>query len=170
MHIQHVKLDMKNENKTTSVLILIFPGKNALWNHRKSLKNGSAKLFVSLRKLNHICRPSFYTRNGYKKEICKVLGSEWIRIRNIAHKNLLFFRLLHTSTSKVTNKEKTCFVCGWKFQFFVIFTRSKCKKQYANPLPLKFLASYVEVHDKTRMPSYKKLKNSWKRDYIAFVH
>ena len=48
MHIQHVKLDMKNENKTTSVLILIFPGKNALWNHRKSLKNGSAKVYKSL--------------------------------------------------------------------------------------------------------------------------
>ena len=76
MHIQHVKLDMKNENKTTSVLILIFPGKNALWNHRKSLKNGSAKLFVSLRKFNHICRPSFYTENGYEKEICNVLGSK----------------------------------------------------------------------------------------------
>ena len=81
-----------------------------------------------------------------------------------------FFRLLHTSTSKVTNKEKTCFVCGWKFQFFVIFTRSNGKKQYANPVPLKFLASYVEVHDKTRMSSYKKLKNIWKRDYIAFLH
>ena len=167
--MQHVKLDIKNENKKTSALILIFPGKSALWNHRKSLKNGSAKLFVSLRKLNHICR-SFYTKNGYEKEICKVLGSEWIRIRNIAHKNLLFFRLLHTSTSKVTNKEKTCFVCGWKFQFFVIFTRSNGKKQYANPVPLKFLASYVEVHDKTRMSSYKKLKNIWKRDYIAFLH
>ena len=136
VHIQHVKLDMKNEKKTASVLILIFPGKNALWNHRKSLKNGSAKLFVSLRKFNHT----------------------------------FFWLLLHTSTSKVTYKEKTCFVCGWKFQFFVIFTRSKCKKQYANPLPLKFLASYVEVHDKTRMPSYKKLKNIWKRDYIAFVY
>ena len=153
---------MKNENKTTSVLILIFPGKNALWNHRKSLKNGSAKLFVSLRKFNHICRPSFYTENGYKKEICKVLGSEWIRIRNIAHKKLLFFWLTHTSTSKVTNKEKTCFVCGWKFQFFVIFTRSKGKKQYANPVPLKFLDRYV--HGKTSMSSYKKLENIWKRD------
>ena len=90
MHIQHVNLDMKNENKTTSVLILIFPGKNALWNHRKSLKNSSAKGFVSLQKFNHIFRPSLHTENGYKKEICKVLGSERIRIRNIAHKNLLF--------------------------------------------------------------------------------
>ena len=75
MHIQHATLDMKNENKTT-VLILIFLGNNAVLNHRKSLKNGSAKLFVSLRKLNHICRPSFFTKNGYKKEICKVLGPE----------------------------------------------------------------------------------------------
>ena len=72
VHIQHVKLVMKNQNKTTSVLILIFPGKNALWNH----KNGSAKPFVSLRKFNHICRPSFYTENGYEKEICNVLGSK----------------------------------------------------------------------------------------------
>ena len=46
-HIQHVKLDMKNKNKTTSVLILIFPGKNTFWNQRKSFKNDSAKLFVS---------------------------------------------------------------------------------------------------------------------------
>ena len=44
--IQNVKLDMKNENKTISVLILIFPGKNAFWN-QKSLKNNSAKLFVT---------------------------------------------------------------------------------------------------------------------------
>ena len=167
VHIQHVTLDMKNENKI-SILILIFSGKNALWNHRRSLKNGSAKLFVSLRKFNHICRPSFYTKNDYKKEICKVLGSEWIRIRNIAHKNLLFFGYyIHRHQKLLT---KTCFVCGVKFQFFVIFTRSRGKKQFANPVPLRFLASYVEVHDKTRMPSYKKLKNSWKRDYIAFVH
>ena len=45
--MQHVKLDMKNENKTTSVLLLIFPGKNAFWNQRKSLKNDSVKLFLS---------------------------------------------------------------------------------------------------------------------------
>ena len=137
---------------------------------KMALKNGSAKLFVCLWKFNHICRPSSYTENGYEKEICNVLGSKWIRIRNIAHKNLLFFRLLHTSTSKVTNKEKTCFVCGWKFQFLVIFARSKDKKQYANPVPLKFLARYVEVHDKTRTSSYQKVKSIWKRDYIAFVH
>ena len=49
------RVDMKNENKTTNILILIFPGKNTLWNHRKYLKNGSAKHFVSLRKFNHIC-------------------------------------------------------------------------------------------------------------------
>ena len=36
-HIQHFKLDMKNENKTASVLILIFRGKDAFWNQRKSL-------------------------------------------------------------------------------------------------------------------------------------
>ena len=45
--MQHIKLDMKNENKTTNVLILIFPGKSAFWNQRKSLKNDSAKPFVS---------------------------------------------------------------------------------------------------------------------------
>ena len=66
MHIQHVKLDMKNENKTTSVLIVIFHGKNALWNRMKSLKNGSAKLFVSLRKFNHICRV-FIPKTAIKK-------------------------------------------------------------------------------------------------------
>ena len=169
VYIQYVTLDMKNENKTT-VLMLISPGKNALLNHRKSLKNGSLKHFVSLRKLNHICWPSFYTKNGYEKEICKVLRSEWIRIRNIAHKNFIFYRLLHTSISKVTNKEKTCFIFGWKFQFLVIFTRSKGKKQCANPVPLKFLARYVEVHNKTRTSSYQKVKNIWKRDYIAFLH
>ena len=47
----------------------------------------------------------YYTENGYKKEICEILGSEWIRIQNIVHEDLLFFRLLHTCTSKVTNKE-----------------------------------------------------------------
>ena len=36
VHIHHVKLDMKNENKI-GVLILIFPGKDAFWNQRKSL-------------------------------------------------------------------------------------------------------------------------------------
>ena len=43
-HKQHVKLDMKNENKTTNVLILIFSNKNAFWNKTKSLRNDSAKL------------------------------------------------------------------------------------------------------------------------------
>ena len=158
---------MKNENKTTSVLILIFPGKNALWNHRKSLKNGSAKLFVSLRKFNHICRPSFYTENGYKKEICKFLGYEWIRIRNITHKNLFFFGYyIHPHQKLLTKKKRVLFVD----ESFVIFTCSKVKKKYANPVPSKFLASYVEVYDKTRMSSYKKMKNIWKRDYTAFVH
>ena len=76
-----------------------------------------------------------------------------MRIQNIEHKNLLFFRLLHTSTSKVTNKEKMYFVCGWKSQIFVIFARSKGKKEYATPVPLNFLASYVKLYDKTRMPS-----------------
>ena len=46
-NIQHVKLYMKNENKTTGVMILIFPGKNAFSNQRKSLQNDSAKLFVT---------------------------------------------------------------------------------------------------------------------------
>ena len=78
-------------------------------------------------------------------------------------KFFFFFRLLHTSTSKVTNKEKTCFVFGWKFQFLVIFTRSKGKKQYANPVPLKVLARYVKVHNKTRTSSYQKVKNIWKQ-------
>ena len=61
-----------------------------------------------------------------------------------------------------------CFVCGWKFQFLVIFARFKSKKEYVNPVLLKFLARYVELHDKTRTPSHQKVKNIWKRDYIAF--
>ena len=126
MHIQHVKLGMKNENKTTGVLILIFPGKIALWNHSKSLKNSSAKLFQVYKSLITFANQVFTPKTAIKKKICKVLISERIRTRNIAHKN--FCRLLHTSTSKVTNKEKTCFVCGWKFQFFVIFTGFKGKK------------------------------------------
>ena len=36
---------MRNENKATSVLILIILGKNAFWNQRKSLKSNSPKLF-----------------------------------------------------------------------------------------------------------------------------
>ena len=59
---------MKNDNKATSVLILTFPGKNAFWYQRKSLKNDSANIFVTSRKFNHICRPSFY-RNGFESSI-----------------------------------------------------------------------------------------------------
>ena len=36
---------MRNENKATSVLILIILGKNTFWNQRKSLKSNSPKLF-----------------------------------------------------------------------------------------------------------------------------
>ena len=36
-YMQHLKLDINIENKTTSVLILILPGKNACWDQRKSL-------------------------------------------------------------------------------------------------------------------------------------
>ena len=36
---------MRNENKATSVLILIILGRNAFWNQRKSLKSNSPKLF-----------------------------------------------------------------------------------------------------------------------------
>ena len=35
--MEHVKLDMKNENEATRVLILTFPGKDAFWNQRKFL-------------------------------------------------------------------------------------------------------------------------------------
>ena len=129
---------MKNENKTTSLLILIFPGRNALWNHRKYLQNGSVKLFVSLRKFNNICRPIFYTEHSYKKEICKLLGSEWIRIQNIAHKNLLFFWLLHTSTSKVTNKKKRVLFVDDSFNFS-LFSRVLRVK---NSMPIPFRWSF----------------------------
>ena len=71
-----------------------------------------------------------------------------------------FFRLLHTSTSKATNKEKMCFVCGWKFWFFVIFTGSKGKKQLPIPFPWSFWLDMWKcttkqqcLHIKTRLQS-----------------
>ena len=151
---------MKNENKTTRVLILIFPGKNALWNHRKSLKNGSAKLFVSLRKFNHICRPSFYTENGYKKEICKFLGYEWIRIRNIAHKNLFFFGYyIHPHQKLLTKKKRVLFVDG-SFNFSLFSRVLWGKKQLPIPFPWSFWLDMWKcttkqqfLHIKTRLQS-----------------
>ena len=158
---------MKNENKTTGVLILIFSGKNTFWNQRKSLKSNLVKLFISLRQVNHICRPSFYIQKGYKKEI---LGSRRMKIQNIANKNLHFW-LLHTCTWEVIKNTNMCFVCKWNFQLLVIFTRSKGKKQYINPVPSKFLASwYVKVRDKARTASYQIVRNKWKRDCVNFVH
>ena len=50
VHIQHVKLDMKSENRTASVLILVFPGKNAFWCQMKSLKN-IGEFFINLTKV-----------------------------------------------------------------------------------------------------------------------
>ena len=77
---------MKSENKKTSVLmLLIFPSKNAFWNQRKlfqiyagkkskkfrtagtPLEINSAKLFVNLITLAKKC---------FKKEICRILGFE----------------------------------------------------------------------------------------------
>ena len=95
---------------------------------------------------------------SYKKEICKILGSEWIRIRNIAHKNLLFFRLLHACISKVTNKEKTCFVCEWKFQFLAIFTRSKSKNSMPIPFPWSFWLDMRKCSTKQERLHIKKWK------------
>ena len=53
---------MKDENKTTGVLILIFPGKIAFYDQRKFIKNDSAKLFLTRQKFNHNGRPSFYRK------------------------------------------------------------------------------------------------------------
>ena len=63
--MQNVKLDMKNENKTTSVLILIFSGKNGFWNQKKPLKNEILMTFAD----------QVFIEKGYKKkEICRILG------------------------------------------------------------------------------------------------
>ena len=126
---------MKNENKTTGVLILIFSGKNTFWNQRKSLKNNSAKFFVSLRQVNHILRPSFYIEKGYKKEI---LGSWRMKIQNIANKNLLFW-LLHTCTWEVTNKEQTCVLFVNETFNYSLFSRVLRVK---SSMPIRFLQSF----------------------------
>ena len=160
VHIQHVTLDMKNENKTT-VLILIFPGKNALLNHRKSLKNGSLKHFVSLRKLNHICRPSFYTKNGYEKEICKVLGSEWIRIRNIAHKNFIFFfgYYIHPHQKSLTKKKRVLFLDG-SFNFSLFSHVLRVKNSMPIPFPWRFWLDMSKYTTKQERLHIKKWKTS----------
>ena len=96
---------MKNENKTTRVLILIFPGKNTFWNQRKSLKSHSANFFVPWRKFNYIWWPRF-TEKSYKKEICRILEYE------ILHRKTDFFRLLHTVIAHqnllIMNKRAFC--------------------------------------------------------------
>ena len=169
VHIQHVTLDMKNENKTT-VLILIFPGENALLNHRKSLKNGSLKHFVSLRKLNHICRPSFYTKNGLWKRDLQSFRI-WMNqnTKYCTQKLYDFFGYyIHPHQKSLTKKKRVLFL-DENFNFS-LFSRVLRVKQYANLVPLKVLARYMKVHNKTRTPSYQKVKNIWKRDYIAFVH
>ena len=159
VHIQHATLDMKNENKPT-VLILIFPGNNALLNHRKSLKNGSAKLFVSLRKFNHICRPSFYTENDYKKEICKVLGSEWIRIRNIAHKNLLFFGYYIHPHQKLLTKKKRVLFLDESFNFSLFSRVLRVKNSVPIPFPWSFWLDMWKCTTKQERLHIKKWKTS----------
>ena len=47
-----------------------------------------------------------FNKMGYKKEIYRILGSEWFRKQNIAQKNLLFLVTAYSlNTLKVTNKE-----------------------------------------------------------------
>ena len=66
---------MKNENKTTSILLLIFPAKDAFWNQRKSLQNDSVNL-LQLDESLIIFADQVFNEKGYKKEICRILGSE----------------------------------------------------------------------------------------------
>ena len=57
------------------------------------------------------------------------------------------------------------------FNFLLFLSALRVKKQYDNPVPLEFFASsYVEVRAILRTSSYQKVKNIWKRDYIAFMH
>ena len=150
--------------------MLIFPGKNALWNHRKSLKKGSVKLFVSLRKFNRICRPIFYTENGYKKEICKFLGCEWIRIRNIAHKCLLFFGYyIHPHQKLLTKKTRVLFK-DESFNFSLFSRVLRIKNSMSIPFPWSFWLDMWKCMTKQVCLHVKKLKSIWKRDYIGFVY
>ena len=114
---------------------------------------------------------AFYEK-GYKKEICRILGSEWIRIQNIEQK-IYFFWLLHTvlAHQKLLIKNKRVFCMSMKLsisRYFDLFLGLKTVCQ-SRSLEV-FGYWYVEVRDKTSTSSYQKVKNIWKRDYIAFVH
>ena len=51
-------------------------------------------------------------KTAIKKRFAKLQDLNESEYEILHTKIYFFFRLLHTSTSKVTNKEKTCFVCG----------------------------------------------------------
>ena len=76
---------------------------------------------------------------------------------------------IHPHQKFLTKKKRVLFV-DENFNFWLFSRVLRVKKQYANPVPLKLLARYAEVRDKTRTFSYQKVKKIWKRDYIAFVH
>ena len=84
-------------------------------------------------KFNYICRPSFHTENGYKEEICKVLGSDRIRIGNIAHKFFIFFGYyIHSHQKLLTNKKRVLFVDGsFNFSLFsrVLRVKNSCQSR-----------------------------------------
>ena len=122
-------------------MILIFLSKNAFWNQSKFLKNDSAKLFV--KSLITIAGQVF-TVKDYKKEICRILGSEWIKIRNIAHKNLLFSVTTYSlSTSKVTNKgQKIVLFVNESFNLSLFSHVTRVK----NSMPISFPRSFWLVN------------------------
>ena len=62
---------MKNENITASEFILIFSGKNAFWNQRKSLKNDKAKVFVSWQSLITFADQIFILKRAMRKRFAK---------------------------------------------------------------------------------------------------
>ena len=93
-HIQHVKLDMKNENKTTSVLITtsvlqrlqrlslipksIFNGEplKMLFGIKESLCKTTRRNLLQLDESLIIFADQVFKEKGYKKEIYRILGSE----------------------------------------------------------------------------------------------
>ena len=79
-------------------------------------------------------------------------------MRNIAYKNLLFVGYyIHPHQKLLTKKKRVLFVDG-SFNFSLFSWVLRVKNSMPIPVPLKFLARYVEVHDKTRMSSYKKIE------------
>ena len=100
-----VLMKFYNVIKFYHVLMLIFPGKNAFGIKESFLKT-TRRNFLYFDKSLITIADQVFTEKGYKKEICRILESEWIRIQNIAQKDLLFSVTTYSlSTSKITYKE-----------------------------------------------------------------